>query len=38
MAKQVNEDMFRELSDLIISRRRFIKIIEMCGPGDETSL
>jgi GTP pyrophosphokinase len=32
MAEQVNEDMFRELSDLIKSRRRFLKIIEKCLP------
>lgn len=35
MAKEVNEDMFKELSDLIKSRRRFIRILEICGPGDE---
>jgi GTP pyrophosphokinase len=33
MAKQVNEDMFRELNDLIKIRRRFLKIIEECGPA-----
>ncbi len=37
MAKEVNEDMFRELSDLIKSRRRFIEIIEMSRPGDENN-
>ena len=35
MAKEVNEDMLKELSDLIKSRRRFIKILEMCEPGEE---
>jgi len=37
MAEQVNEDMFRELSDLIKSRRRFLKIIEKCLPAEDTN-
>ena len=37
MAKQVNEDMFKELSDLIKSRRRFLRIIEECGTGEDKS-
>ena len=32
MAEQVNPDMFRELSDLIKSRRRFLKIMSDCEP------
>lgn len=35
MAEQVNQDMFRELSDLIISRRKYVKIMSECEPGDD---
>jgi GTP pyrophosphokinase len=37
MAEQVNKDMFRELSDLIISRRRYLRIIEKCGPEEDNT-
>jgi GTP pyrophosphokinase len=32
MAEQVNPDMFRELSDLIVSRRKYAKIMSDCEP------
>jgi len=35
MAEQVNPDMYRELSDLIVSRRRFLKMMSDCEPGKE---
>ena len=32
MAEQVNQDMYRELSDLIVSRRKYIKMMSDCEP------
>ncbi len=35
MAEQVNEDMVKELTDLVARRRKLLKIIEKCNPGRE---
>ncbi len=35
MAKQVNEDMVKELTDLVARRRKLLKIIEKCLPAED---
>lgn len=35
MAKQVNEDMVKELTDLVARRRKLLKIIEKCLPTED---
>jgi len=35
MAQEVNDDMFRELTDLVTRRRKLVKIMEECKPEEE---
>ena len=35
MARQVNADMFIELTDLVRKRRNLVKTMEKCNPEDD---